>query len=246
MTYGNIRTDWKRVFKRIGKIDTDLTLGSHIETVGEGTTSGGSGSTSLAFEEDGVEISTTVNRINISTGLDVDVDGAEATITSPVGEYNELGLYNSGTTYNIDDVVNYGGSSWIALQDAFTAQTPAEGAYWTLLAEKGEQGVSAFTNTSATFTQPTQGGSVTVTVGNTEWMGVGEVIFIVGGGYYQVSSITDTTHVVLVNQGYPENAAPTTSITSPKFVATAGARGTQGGQGDPGGVKYATLLKFGV
>lgn len=43
------------------------------------------------------------------------------------------------TTYNNNDAVSYGGSSWIALQ-ANTGQMPATGVYWALLAAKGTDG----------------------------------------------------------------------------------------------------------
>lgn len=163
---------------------------------------------------------------------------------------NYRGPYSGAATYNTNDVVNdVSGNSWVATQDGFTAQSPAEGAYWTLLAARGMpgiDGINSFTLLAATFTQPAVGGNVTVEVGNSEWIGVSQLLFLPVGGYYQVLAVPDVTHVQLVNQGYPENAAPGASVSSPKLLSPAGARGTQGGQGDPGGVKYATLVKFGV
>lgn len=163
---------------------------------------------------------------------------------------NYRGPYSGVATYNTNDVVNdASGNSWVAIQDGFSGQAPAEGAYWSLLAARGQAGVdgiNSFTLLAATFTQPSVGGNVTVQVGSSAWIATTQMLFLPVGGYYQVLSMPDATHVQLVNQGYPENAAPGAGITSPKALSPAGARGAQGGQGDPGGVKYATLLKFGV
>lgn len=49
------------------------------------------------------------------------------------------GPYSEGTTYHPLDLVQYNGSSFLVKQDA-TGITPAEGEYYTLLAQKGETG----------------------------------------------------------------------------------------------------------
>ena len=64
---------------------------------------------------------------------------------------------------------------------------------------------------------------MSVSVGSTAWMAPGQYLFVSGGGFYSVSSITNGTTVVLSNLGGPDNAAPAASITSPKAVAAAGA-----------------------
>lgn len=51
-----------------------------------------------------------------------------------------LGPWSSATTYTLGDGVSYLGSSWRALQ-ASTNVTPTEGAYWTVIAAKGDQGI---------------------------------------------------------------------------------------------------------
>lgn len=52
---------------------------------------------------------------------------------------NWLGDWDSGTTYLVNDAVHYNGSSWICLQE-HSNQTPAENAYWSYIAQKGDKG----------------------------------------------------------------------------------------------------------
>ena len=92
----------------------------------------------------------------------------------------------------------------------------------------GPAGVSAFTNTSANFTQPSIGGTVSVTFANTAWMAQGQVLFVVGGGYYTLTSITDSTHAVLNNLGYAVNASPGATVTSGAAVTAGGTKGQDG------------------
>ena len=75
------------------------------------------------------------------------------------------------------------------------------------------------TTTTAAFTQPAVGGTVTVAVGDTSWMSVGEYLNVSAGGLLQVASITDSTHVVLRNQGNSGNAAPGASVASGAAVS---------------------------
>jgi Collagen triple helix repeat (20 copies) len=89
----------------------------------------------------------------------------------------------------------------------------------------GATGQAAFTVTSVDFTQPTSGGSVTVTVGSTSWMAAGQYLFIQNGGFYTVSSITNATTVVLNNLGYSVNAGSGTVIASNSAVSAGGVRG---------------------
>jgi hypothetical protein len=93
----------------------------------------------------------------------------------------------------------------------------------------GTDGVNAFTTTSAAFTQPATNATVAVNVGNTAWMSVGQAVYVAGGGYYTVSSITDDTTAVLSNLGYTGNAAESTNVPFPASVSPAG---IQGGSSD--------------
>lgn len=78
------------------------------------------------------------------------------------------------------------------------------------------------TTTTATFVQPAALGTVTVPVTSTSALAPGLAVFIAGGGYYAVSSITDGTHFVAQNLGLTGNAAPTTNVTSPALVVPVG------------------------
>jgi|SRR5581483_10375190 len=86
-------------------------------------------------------------------------------------------------------------------------------------------GVSAFTTTTANFTQPAIGSTVSVNVANTSWMAVGQIVYVYQAGYYAVSSITDSTHVLLQNIGYPGNATAATNILSGAQVSPGGLLG---------------------
>ena len=94
-------------------------------------------------------------------------------------------------------------------------------------------GLNSFTTTAANFTQPAVSGTVTVSTTNlgqlnNQWMAVGQVVFITGGGYYTVSSITDLTTVVLTNLGYTGNASPGATVTSGGLVTAGGLQGVAG------------------
>lgn len=78
------------------------------------------------------------------------------------------------------------------------------------------------TTTTATFVQPAALGTVTVPVTSTSSLAPGLAVYIAGGGYYAVVSITDGTHFVAENLGLSGNAAPTTNVTSPALVIPVG------------------------
>jgi hypothetical protein len=103
----------------------------------------------------------------------------------------------------------------------------------------GSPGVNAYTTLSAGFTVPAVGGSVSLTVGNTTWIGGnGQILFIGSAGYYSVSSITDATHVVVTNLGYLGNASPGGAIASGVMVTPGGLIGPSGPSGTSGGTAY--------
>lgn len=87
----------------------------------------------------------TVNIISDGTTWVVLADAiqvSEIATTTYVQEttWNNVGAWNGIDTYNAKDVVSYEGSSWLALQTS-TNSTPVEGADWTLIASKGDQGL---------------------------------------------------------------------------------------------------------
>jgi hypothetical protein len=98
----------------------------------------------------------------------------------------------------------------------------------------GIGGLAAYATTAANFTQPSSSGTVSVQVDATDWMATGEYLYIAGGGYYTVSSITDSTHVVLTNLGYSGNASPSSTVTSPARVTPGGIQGATGATGSTG------------
>jgi hypothetical protein len=83
----------------------------------------------------------------------------------------------------------------------------------------GGAGKNAFTNLAANFTQPAVNSTVSINVGSTAWMAVGQVIFVQGGGYYSVASITDLTDAVVTNLGYVGNATPGSTVSAGSTIA---------------------------
>jgi len=97
----------------------------------------------------------------------------------------------------------------------------------------GTDGVNAFTLTAASFTQPAvDANTASILVGDSTWMTVGQVVFVQTGGYYEVISRADATHVVLMNLGYDGNAAPAATINSGAQVSPGGLVGPEGPAGD--------------
>ena len=83
------------------------------------------------------------------------------------------GEYSPDTAYTALDVVSYGGSSWLALQDV-TGVAPVEGESWMLLAQKGDQGAS-FTRLEKTAGTGAPGTIDTYTAYNSEGREAGTV-----------------------------------------------------------------------
>ena len=74
-------------------------------------------------------------------------------IAGPIGpRWVNQGPYSASTTYNLGDVVTYGGSSYSCLQNATLNQAPTifPGS-WALLSNKGDQGIPG-AGTSGTYT----------------------------------------------------------------------------------------------
>ena len=107
---------------------------------------------------------------------------------------------------------------------------------WTLVSNLfGRDGINAFTFTLLNFTQPPVNGTVLVFVNQSEWMQVGQILFIGNGaGYYSVVSVLNETQVVLENLGYSENALPGIKIGLHSGVSPAGVIGSSfaGGGGE--------------
>jgi hypothetical protein len=116
----------------------------------------------------------------------------------------------------------------------------------------GVAGSSSYTTTTASFVMPAVAGSITVTFASTTWMAQGQNLYVVGAGYFDISSITDATHAVLINLGSLGNVSSGTTIPSGSMVSTAGATGptgqtgNQGGQGAPGSLSNASDAQSGA
>lgn len=110
----------------------------------------------------------------------------------------------------------------------------------------GVNGKNIWTITTANFTQPLAGNQVTIFVSSTQQLsnqgfGVGQVIYIETGGYYEVISIASLTSMTIENLGYTGNAAPASNIASGSKVSPGGLIGPTGPAGTPA-VNGTTLL----
>lgn len=98
----------------------------------------------------------------------------------------------------------------------------------------GTNGVNAYTTLGAAFVMPAEGATVSATVGQTDFMVVGQPLFVQTAGIMAVNSITSGTVVVLTNLEntasslYVANAAPGTSIPINSKVAPVGWQGPSG------------------
>lgn len=120
----------------------------------------------------------------------------------------------------------------------------------------GTDGVNAFTTTTAQFTMPAVDAEVTVSVVNSDWASVGQVVYVkVGGstGYFEIISIPNSTSLELENLGYDENSIAATIFASGAKVSPAGPKGVDGtpasgqitvGTGSPEGAVSATGPHF--
>jgi len=94
----------------------------------------------------------------------------------------------------------------------------------------GPQGISSIASTIS-YVQPSIAGTVNVTVNVSSGFSVGQIVFVTGGGYYQLSIIYTGVLVQLTNLGYSANALPGVVIGASQMVPA----GIQGAN------PYATL-----
>lgn len=88
-----------------------------------------------------------------------------------------------------------------------------------------------FTSTlAASFVQPSVGSTVTIQLDDTSWIPANNfLLYVYGGGFYYVQSITDSTHLVAKNTGYFGGASVAATVPS-------------GGLAVPGGIGSADGL----
>lgn len=161
--------------------------------------------------------------------------------------YVPRGAWSNAATYAANDSVTYGGSLWGALQPS-TNVTPASGAYWLLLASKGDKGDKG--DTGAT--------------GPTNSLGIGSVTTLLPGTS-ATASISGNAPSQTLNMGIPAGAtgpanslsigsvttlapgiAPTATITgiAPNQTLNLGLPTGQPGAGMPaGGAMGQVLMK---
>lgn len=95
----------------------------------------------------------------------------------------------------------------------------------------GAAGQSAYTTVSTDFAMPAEGATVTVTVGNSDWMVEGMVVYIDNCGYMEVTTINSSTEVVLTNLEntasslYTSNVAPSTNVVATNVITAGGIQG---------------------
>jgi len=98
----------------------------------------------------------------------------------------------------------------------------------------GTNGQNAYTTVTGFFLMPAELATVSVSVGNTDWMSVGQTLYVQTAGYMSVVTITDETTVVLRNLedtasgAYPANAAPSTPVSAASKVCAGGVQGPAG------------------
>src|SRR5215472_8974160 len=167
------------------------------------------------------------------------------------------GTWSASANYAVNDSVTYGGSTYIALKTSVNVIPGTDPTTWGVFAAQGATGAQGAPGiqgptgaqgaqglpgpastavTTAQFTQPAVNSSVTVAVNQTQWCPAGSVVFIVGGGYYEVSTVPDSTHLVLNNPGWTDAASPGSVIPSGALVTAGGVEGATGNDGQPGPV----------
>jgi hypothetical protein len=100
---------------------------------------------------------------------------------------------------------------------------------------QGVGGASAFTTLAQAFTVPVSTGTAFVV--HADAFGQGMIVYVAGGGYFAVNSVTLTNNtLVLANQNYPGNQSPGTVVPIGNTVSGVGPQGATGPAGPAGPV----------
>jgi len=110
----------------------------------------------------------------------------------------------------------------------------------------GADGGNAYTATTGDFVQPAVDGTVLVSVGSSAWMGVNQLIYVVGGGHYYVVNLPNATSATLYNLGYDDNAAPADTVSLGARVSPDGIQGADGTDAGAGTVYFSDVDPNGV
>ncbi|MBX4147495.1 glycosyl hydrolase family 28-related protein [Paenibacillus lautus] len=107
---------------------------------------------------------TAINNADIATS---NANSAATTANTAATSANNLvdtfvskGQYSSATTYSVNNIVLYNGSSWRCIK-ASQGNTPSEGEFWTLVAIKGVDGQGAVSTVNGL--SPDQSGNISLT-----------------------------------------------------------------------------------
>ena len=169
------------------------------------------------------------------------------------------GAYSAGVQYAKDDVVGYGGASWIALADCMNV-TPTEGATWGAVAEKGSTGDAApnvkiqFSADGSTWSDSYTAGDVYVHFSNDNGATWGSAVRILGekgdtgapGTDWKGAWSAETTYVLndgvshggrsfVALAGNTNSEPPAAGNATWQLVADKGAAGVDGTDGADGG-----------
>jgi hypothetical protein len=119
-----------------------------------------------------------------STGL----TGPQGPSGAPGVGFTWRGVWSGSTAYAINDAVSRTNQSYVCAI-ANTGNDPAtDTTHWNLMAAQGgtgaagPAGLNAFNTTSAAFTVPASGSTVTVTLGDASWVVIGQMVVVAGAG----------------------------------------------------------------
>ena len=138
------------------------------------------------------------------------VDSSATIFLTDTGEWMAVGqivFIQSAGLYSVTTAasVNSSGTS-VQLQNIGAAGNAAPGTNISAgqqISPGGDPGVNAYTATSGSFTVPALNSQATIDCYNTNWMVVGQTVFVEGGGYLQVASVSPSgLSAVLSNIGY--------------------------------------------
>ena len=130
-------------------------------------------------------------------------------------------------TFTVDNI-NSGASVLMTYQNITqntnAGTTIAMGTLVTASGIPGVNGQNAYTIVASPgFTTPNFGSSVSIPVGNSQWMSVGQTVFIQGSGYFTVASIADSTDFTGTYLNVPGNVNTNPVISAGAGVSAAGA-----------------------
>ena len=230
---------------------TVISTGRAIAPTGATGATGTSGytTTSAQFTVPNINSTVVVNVIDsgwISVNLIVYVETAgyykvtnKAGLQITLENLGETGNASPTTVISSGVVISSGGVKGATGNTGATGATGATGS-------TGSPGQNAFTTTTASFSQPNVGNNVTVSVGNSDWVVIGQTINIYAGGDYKVIDVPDSVSIQIQNLGYPDNAIVGSSINSGSNVSPSGQRGAAGANGSVAATSDLTLTEVGV